>query len=71
MTASWRHWGKWTGSFDGIPPTGETIEIVGMMVATVTDKLKIQKVEIFYDSNPFMQQFLKHSKAKCPFLHDG
>ena len=69
MTFTWRHWGLWTGDYADIAPTGEVIESFGAAIATVTDDLKIQKIEVYYDPNPFLLQFKKYSKGKCPFQH--
>jgi hypothetical protein len=39
--ARWRHWGQSTGAYAGHEPTGETIEMYGMAIATVTDSLQV------------------------------
>jgi hypothetical protein len=38
----WRHWGVFKGPYAGHEPTGETIEMYGMAIATVTDDLKVR-----------------------------
>ncbi len=49
----WRHWGTFTGSYKDYSPTGETIEIIGMSVAQVTEDLKISAVEHYFDNTQF------------------
>lgn len=58
----WRHWGTFTGSFKGHAPTGETIEIIGVSIAQVTEELKIQSVEHYFDNSEFLQKLT----AGCP-----
>ena len=60
----WRHWGQFKGKFKDFEPTGETIEIIGLSVAKVTEDLKIESVEHFYDNTPFLN---KLTARKCPF----
>lgn len=45
-------------------PTGETIEIVGVSIARVTDDLKIESLEHYFDNNVFLQ---KLTAGGCPF----
>jgi predicted ester cyclase len=52
----WRHWGTFKGEYHGHAPTGETIEIVGLSVAKVTEDLKLESVEHFFDTNQFLQK---------------
>ncbi|MFM8005861.1 MAG: SnoaL-like polyketide cyclase, partial [Dolichospermum sp.] len=37
-------------------PTGETIEITGMSIARVTEDLKIESLEHFFENNAFLQK---------------
>lgn len=60
----WRHWGQFKGSFKNFSPTGETIEIVGLSVARVTEELKIELVEHFFDNSAFLN---KLTAGGCPF----
>ncbi|XP_074644443.1 uncharacterized protein LOC141901232 [Tubulanus polymorphus] len=70
----WRHWAEWTGPYREHQPTGETIELYGMCVATVNDDLKIQTLDIWYDPNPFLMklsniaggQASQTAASKCP-----
>ena len=50
----WRHWGSFNGAFKTHQPTGETIEIVGLSIAKVTEDLKIESVENFFDTHEFL-----------------
>ena len=61
----WRHWGTFNGPYKDHQPTGETIEIVGMSMAKVTDDLKIVSVEHFFDNS----SFLKKLTTGCPIHH--
>ncbi|GAA3210269.1 hypothetical protein [Actinocorallia longicatena] len=54
VTFKWRHWGAFTGSYQGFEPTGETVEMFGVSVAKVSDELKLVEVEHYYDPNSFL-----------------
>ncbi len=60
----WRHWGTFKGNFKNFAPTGETIEIVGLSVARVTEDLKLESVEHFFDNSAFLN---KLTAGGCPF----
>lgn len=62
----WRHWGTFTGAYKDHQPTGKTIEVVGLSVAKVTDDLKIESVEHFFDTNKFLSEL---TSGGCPFSH--
>ncbi len=62
----WRHWGTFTGAFKEHQPTGETIEIVGISLAKVTEDLKMESVEHFFDTNKFLTQL---TSGACPVSH--
>ena len=62
----WRHWGTFTGAYKDHQPTGETIEVVGLSIAKVTDDLKIESVEHFFDTNKFLT---KLASGSCPVSH--
>lgn len=62
----WRHWGTFTGDYKGHKATGETIEVVGLSIARVTDDLKIESVEHFFDTNNFLS---KLTSGGCPMGH--
>ena len=62
----WRHWGTFTGAYKEHQPTGETIEIIGLSIAKVTEDLKIKSVEHFFDTNNFLT---KLTSGDCPVSH--
>ncbi|MFB2878624.1 ester cyclase [Floridanema aerugineum] len=62
----WRHWGTFSGAYKDHQPTGETIEIVGLSIAKVTEDLKIESVEHFFDTNNFLT---KLTNGGCPVSH--
>lgn len=64
VTFKWRHWGTFNGSYKDYAPTGETIEIVGVSIARVTDDLRIESLEHYFDNNVFLQ---KLTAGGCPF----
>ena len=51
----WRHWGTFNGEYKGRKGTGEVIELYGFTIGTVTDDLKLIKVEIFYKPEGFLR----------------
>jgi hypothetical protein len=75
VTFKWRHWGTFKGAYKGYEPTGETVEIVGMSVARVSEELKIESVEHFFDTNAFLEKLTGGKKqvagekleTGCPF----
>jgi hypothetical protein len=68
VTFKWRHWGTFKGPYAGHEPTGETIELYGMAIATVTENLQVSELQIFYDPTPFLDDLSKG--GKCPFMHN-
>ena len=62
----WRHWGTFTGAYKEPQPTGETIEVVSLSIAKVTEDLKIESVEHFFDTNKFLT---KLTRGGCPVNH--
>ncbi|TAE55014.1 MAG: SnoaL-like polyketide cyclase [Nostocales cyanobacterium] len=81
VTFKWRHWGHFRGQYKDFAPTGETVEIVGITVAHVTDDLKILSLEHYFDNNLFLEKLTAGGKVtnsdnsnpsesnsgKCPF----
>lgn len=59
----WRHWGTFSGSYREFQPTGEVIEIIGLSIAKVTEDLKIELVEHYFDNSAFLQ---KLTAGGCP-----
>ena len=62
VTFKWRHWGRFTGEYMGVVPTGETVEMFGMTLAKVADDLRLLQVEHYYDPN----QLLSKLAGGCP-----
>ncbi|KAL4218190.1 hypothetical protein ACF0H5_022926 [Mactra antiquata] len=67
VSFTWRHWGTFEGDYKGTKATGETIEMFGSCVARVTEDLKIQSIDVYYDPNGTLMKLTKGSK--CPFKH--
>lgn len=70
VTFKWRHWGTFSGSFQEHQPTGEVVEVVGISVARVTDDLKIELLEHYFDTNSFLGKLTSGGKTMatgCPF----
>ncbi|WGV26566.1 SnoaL-like polyketide cyclase [Halotia branconii] len=75
VTFKWRHWGHFNGKYQDYAPTGETIEIIGMSVARVTDDLKIISLEHYFDNTLFLDKLTaggkqvssESNKGACPF----
>jgi hypothetical protein len=78
VTFKWRHWGHFRGPYKDFAPTGETVEIVGISVARVTDDLKIISLEHYFDNNLFLEKLTAGGKMEnaansenkssgCPF----
>ncbi|XP_068762551.1 uncharacterized protein [Montipora capricornis] len=53
---SWRHWANWTGPYKDKAPTGERLEMYGMAVAEVDEKLKIKSIECYFDPNQILMK---------------
>lgn len=51
---TWRHWGTFTGTYEGNQGNGEMVEMFGFGTAVVNDKLQLQDVEIFYNAEDFI-----------------
>jgi hypothetical protein len=74
---TWRHWGTFTGTYDGNQGQGELVEMFGFATATVSDKLQLQDVEVFFDPQEFIQVLRGEKKTAevnrawnaggCPF----
>ncbi|MBH8552790.1 SnoaL-like polyketide cyclase [Nostocaceae cyanobacterium CENA357] len=75
VTFKWRHWGHFNGAYQDYAPTGETIEIIGMSIARVTDDLKIISLEHYFDNTLFLDKLIaggkqvssENNKGACPF----
>ncbi|MEJ1934384.1 SnoaL-like polyketide cyclase [Nostoc sp. NIES-2111] len=75
VTFKWRHWGHFRGAYKDYVPTGETVEIIGLSVAHVTDDLKIISLEHYFDNTLFLDKLTAGGKqtngetkgSGCPF----
>jgi hypothetical protein len=75
VTFKWRHWGHFRGKYKDFAPTGETVEIIGMSIARVTDDLKIISMEHYFDNSLFLTRLTAGGKVTddttnkggCPF----
>ncbi|WP_138497059.1 ester cyclase [Nostoc sp. PA-18-2419] len=75
VTFKWRHWGHFNGQYKDYAPTGETVEIIGMSIAKVTDDLKIISLEHYFDNSLFLSKLTSGGKpanadkqgSACPF----
>ena len=77
---TWRHWGVLNGKFQENVGHGEQLDMVGICRITVTEDLKVQHIDVFYDPETFIKACegrlkptdLKGGKAilgdiECPF----
>merc|ERR1712187_371314 len=51
---TWRHWGRFTGTYEENQGKGQLVEMFGFGTATVNEKLQLTKVEIYYDADEFL-----------------
>ncbi|CAL1362917.1 unnamed protein product [Linum trigynum] len=75
-----RHWGYMEGPFKGCPPTGELVEFFGIGIFHVDEKMKVEKVEFFFDRGELLGGLMRGAKGSdgstsateapisCPFL---
>lgn len=81
VACKWRHWGWMKGDYVGknedgdtvtIKAHGETLDIQGITIARVNDKLQITSLETFFDGKDMFEQMkpskdtMKVAKMKCP-----
>jgi hypothetical protein len=66
VTFKWRHWGSFDGVYQGFEPDGRQIEMFGVIVAKVSDDLRLLEVEHYYDPNSFLGQLT----GGCPIAHE-
>ncbi len=56
VTFTWRHWGKFTGKFQGNEGKGQVVNLYGMGRVTVDpETLKIGKIESFFDPDSLLK----------------
>ncbi|MGI8503516.1 MAG: SnoaL-like polyketide cyclase [Hassallia sp.] len=63
VTFKWRHWGHFNGSYKDFASTGETVEVIGMSIARVTDDLKIVSLEHYFDNTLFLDKLTAGGKT--------
>ncbi|CAI0395995.1 unnamed protein product [Linum tenue] len=69
------------GPFKGHPPTGELVEFFGIGIFHVDEKMKVEKVEFFFDRGELLGGLMRGPKGSdgstsstteapisCPFL---
>ncbi|CAJ1942014.1 unnamed protein product [Cylindrotheca closterium] len=75
---TWRHWGTFTGEYDGNKGEGQLVEMFGFGTAVVNDKLQLMDVDIYYNAEQFINVLRGEKKpaevngnwksnAGCPF----
>lgn len=52
---SWHHWGIFNGEYNGRKGQGETVELYGFTIASLTAELKITKLEVYAKFDGFLQ----------------
>jgi len=52
---SWRHWGRFTGTYKGRKGNGELIEVLGYGTAEVNDKLQLCNCMLYFKKDLFME----------------
>lgn len=70
---SFRHWGEFTGKYDGKKGHGQLIEMIGFVFVSVTDELKITNVRVFYKPEDFLRALKGQdvTKQKAKFASAG
>ena len=80
---SWRHWGDFTGEYEGKQGDGQLIEMFGFGTAIVNDKLQLCDVEIYYNAEDFIKNMRGEKKVEdtnlswntgggvCPFAKNA
>ncbi|CAI0625479.1 unnamed protein product [Linum tenue] len=77
-----RHWGYMEGPFQGYPPTGELVEFFGIGIFHVDEKVRVERVEFFFDRGELLGGLMRGGKGSggsmststgapspsCPFL---
>ena len=51
---TWRHFGTFTGTYEGRKGQGEVVEMFGLCRVAVNGDLKITKLEVFFDPDSFL-----------------
>jgi hypothetical protein len=54
---SWRHWGEFSGQYEGRKGRGERVELRGFTIATMSASNKIAKIEAYTKYDDFLRVF--------------
>ena len=71
---SWRHWGIFNGQYKERQGQGEMVELYGVTIVTVSEEMKITKIEVYAKFDDFLkvlQGTLAPEEAKNPFAAHG
>ena len=52
---TWRHWGVFNGEYNGSKGQNEVLELYGFTIASVSESMKIIKVEVYSKFNEFLR----------------
>ena len=52
---TWRHWGVFNGEYNGRKGQNEIIELYGFTIVTLSDSMKVIKLEVFSKFDEFLQ----------------
>lgn len=52
---SWRHWGVFSGHYEGREGQGERVKLTGFTIATMSDNNKIAKLEVYSKFDSFLR----------------
>ncbi|KAJ3703966.1 hypothetical protein LUZ61_007671 [Rhynchospora tenuis] len=63
ITFKFRHWGYMEGPFKGHAPTGEVVEMFGVAIVKVDEKLRAEDIEIYYDPGELLAGLIKDPKV--------
>ncbi|KAK5637036.1 hypothetical protein RRF57_012748 [Xylaria bambusicola] len=79
----WRHWGEFKGDYSAVntagekvkvPANGKVVEITGVTVAHLNDKLQVTKLRTWFDSDEMFRQMDPDNQAvrtpmsECPIM---
>lgn len=80
---TWRHWGRFNGSYRGRQGSGDTINMYGITVAVLSEQLKIESIEVYYNPELFLERLSGEKEAVeqtpgeeligsgCPFINQN
>mmetsp|Transcript_2355 Transcript_2355/g.5086 ORF Transcript_2355/g.5086 Transcript_2355/m.5086 type:complete len:380 (+) Transcript_2355:246-1385(+) len=61
---TWRHWAVFSGEYCGHRGSGERVTMTGIGMAEMSDDMKIQKLEIYFDPDGFMETLTGGKKCR-------